>query len=374
MTKNRIFDKMAQVMRLTRKGKLAEATALIQRTLEPQDHSASSPAQATRAPSLHSVAPAHPQLAGKQPLPDIPVKRSKAGKKTPAAPAGQWISEAHSNAAGTRAYKLYIPSSYQGQNMPLVVMLHGCTQAPDDFAAGTGMNSLAEAQGFLVAYPEQAASANGSRCWNWFQTTDQQRDRGEPALIAGITRQVMSKYHIDAGRAYVAGLSAGGAMAAIVAVTYPDLYTAVGVHSGLAPGSASDLPSAFQAMRQAKQAGRLTTRPIPLILFHGDRDSTVHPNNAEQIVRQWLTAAEEAPGQPPPRVKVRQGQVEGGRTYTCRIYPDPRGQTLVEQWTIHGAGHAWSGGSRSGSYTDPAGPNASKELVRFFQAHSRQMT
>ena len=281
--------------------------------------------------------------------------------------AGQWIAGAYTGEAGTRAYKLYLPSGYHGQPLPLVVMLHGCTQSADDFAAGTRMNFLAEAEGLLVVYPEQAAAANSSRCWNWFQPADQQREQGEPSLIAGITRQVMAEHHVDAGRVYVAGLSAGGAMAAIMAAAYPDLYAAVGVHSGLAPGSAHDLPSALQAMqRGGRGAGSAAPgRAIPLILFHGDRDSTVHPRNAEEFIRQWAGASD------PPRVTLRQGQVPGGRAYSCAVYQDPSGQTLVERWTVHGASHAWSGGSRNGSFTDPAGPDASRELVRFFREHPR---
>jgi poly(hydroxyalkanoate) depolymerase family esterase len=257
--------------------------------------------------------------------------------------------------------------------MPLVVMLHGCTQSPDDFAAGTGMNGVAEAEGFIVAYPAQATTANISKCWNWFEAAHQQREQGEPAIIAGITRQVMAQYSIDPGRVYVAGLSAGGAMAAIMAVTYPDLYAAVGVHSGLAPGCAQDLPSALQAMKQGSPRGQVHVgRPVPLILFHGDGDSTVHSCNADRLVQQWTAAAgSHTPGAAVPPVTVERGQKVGGHTYTRQIYLDGRGQPVVERWTIHGAGHAWSGGSHSGSYTDPAGPDASRELARFFQEHPR---
>ena len=288
---------------------------------------------------------------------------------------GQWIAGTHTSAAGTRDYKLYIPSGYHGQALPLVVMLHGCTQTPDDFAAGTGMNGVAEAEEFLVAYPAQAPAANTMKCWNWFEAAHQQREEGEPSLIAGITRQVMAEYNTDPGRVYVAGLSAGGAMAAIMGEMYPDLFAAVGVHSGLAPGSAQDLPSAFRAMQQGGLGGQTRVgRPAPLILFHGDGDSTVHPCNADDLVQQWnATAGSQGPGGSAPPVTVQQRQV-GGRAYTREIYRDGRGQRVVERWTIHGAGHAWSGGSRNGSYCEPAGPDASREFVRFFQEHPRGTT
>ena len=314
-------------------------------------------------------------LPGMLPVPGMPLVRP-GGPVSPPAPAeGQWIAATHTNAPGTRAYKLYVPSEYHGQALPLVVMLHGCTQDPDDFAVGTGMNFLAEASGFLVAYPEQAASANPSKCWNWFQGAHQQRDQGEPLLIAGITRQVMAEYRVDARRVYVAGLSAGGAMAAIMAVTYPDLYVAVGVHSGLAAGSAHDLPSAFVAMQHGGQAGETGVgRAVPLILFHGDQDATVHPDNADDLLRQWVTVEPVATGRAAPSVTACEGQAAGGRAYTRELYRDARGQVVVEQWTVHGAGHSWSGGRPDGSYTDPAGPDASREMVRFFLEHSRKTT
>jgi poly(hydroxyalkanoate) depolymerase family esterase len=266
------------------------------------------------------------------------------------------------NAAGSRHYKLYVPSRYTGEALPLVVMLHGCTQSPDDFAAGTRMNDVAEEHTFLVAYPAQAQSANISKCWNWFNANDQQRDRGEPSIIAGITREIMGDFQVEPGRVYIAGLSAGGAAAAIMGSAYPDLYAAIGVHSGLACGAASDLPSAFAAMRTGA-AARLPHHDgartlIPTIVFHGDRDTTVNLVNGDEVITQSKAAAYL-------RAEVIQGEA-GGLHYTRTVHLDEGGQPVLEQWLLHGGGHAWSGGSAVGSYTDPRGPDASREMMRFF--------
>jgi poly(hydroxyalkanoate) depolymerase family esterase len=250
-------------------------------------------------------------------------------------------------------------------------MLHGCTQSPDDFAAGTRMNALAEEHGCLVAYPAQTQAANAQKSWNWFSPGDQKRDQGEPALIAGITRQIMRDHAVDARRVYVAGLSAGGAASAIMAQSYPDLFAAAGVHSGLACGAARDMPSAFAAMRQGAppQPGRGPTREnggpvVPTIVFHADKDSTVHPHNGDQVIAQSA-----APGSL--RTEVQRGQVPGGHAYSRTVHRDASGQPVLEQWLVHGGGHAWSGGSAAGTYTDPHGPDASREMLRFFLAHPR---
>jgi len=252
-------------------------------------------------------------------------------------------------------------------------MLHGCTQTSIDFAAGTRMNVLAEKEIFLVAYPEQMNSANGSRCWNWFQAADQDRGSGEPSLIAGITQQIMSSHHVDISRVYVAGLSAGGAMAVIMAATYPDLFAAVAVHSGLAYGGADDLPTAYAAMKQgtAKRARNLT-QAIPMIVFHGDRDMTVSKINAEHLLDQWLQVVGNRSGAiswSSRDATVEPGQVAHGHAYTRFIYHDITGRAIVEKWIIHQAGHAWSGGNPRGSFTDPKGPDASAEMIRFFMEH-----
>jgi poly(hydroxyalkanoate) depolymerase family esterase len=242
-------------------------------------------------------------------------------------------------------------------------MLHGCTQSPDDFAAGTRMNELAEEKIFLVAYPAQVQSANFSKCWNWFNPGDQQRDQGEPSLIAGITRQIMRDFPVEPGRVYIAGLSAGGAAAATMGSTYPDLYAAVGVHSGLARGAASDIPSAFAAMRRGRspvvrEHGR-SGGAVPTIVFHGDCDTTVNPVNGDQVIAQSKAAADL-------RTTVSRGEAPGGISYTRTVQSDESGRPILEQWVLHGAGHAWSGGSSAGSYIEPRGPDASREMMRFF--------
>ena len=282
----------------------------------------------------------------------------------------QFIDGVYRNHAGTRSYKLYIPSSYHGQAMPLVVMLHGCTQNPDDFAAGTQMNALAEEKECFVVYPAQTQGANSSRCWNWFNAIDQQRDQGEPSLIAGIAQQVIDEYPVNEREVFVAGLSAGGAMAVIVGTLYPDLFAAVGVHSGLPFASAQDLPSALAAMKGGAMPNAQRKAPaggVPIIVFHGDRDTTVNPRNGDELIAQGVRS--QAGGKAAKAASI-DGSVPNGHRYTRTTHSQADGSPLGEYWVIHGAGHAWSGGSDSGSYTDGKGPDASREMLRFFKTVS----
>ena len=282
----------------------------------------------------------------------------------------QFIDGVYRNHAGTRSYKLYIPSSYHGQAMPLVVMLHGCTQNPDDFAAGTQMNALAEEKECFVVYPAQTQGANSSRCWNWFNAIDQQRDQGEPSLIAGIAQQVIDDYPVNEREVFVAGLSAGGAMAVIVGTLYPDLFAAVGVHSGLPFASAQDLPSALAAMKGGAMPNARRKAPaggVPIIVFHGDRDTTVNLRNGDELIAQGVRS--QAGGKAAKAASI-DGSVPNGHRYTRTTHSQADGSPLGEYWIIHGAGHAWSGGSDNGSYTDGKGPDASREMLRFFKTVS----
>ena len=304
------------------------------------------------------------------------IEEAPAAREKPAI--GRFISGSFGNDAGTRSFRLYIPSGRRERPMPLVVMLHGCKQNPDDFAAGTRMNELAEAQGWLVLYPAQQTSANRLACWNWFQETHQKRGSGEPSIIAGMTREVIASHGADPRRVYVAGLSAGGAMAAIMAATYPDLYAAAGIHSGLPYAAAGNLMSALTAMKHgpAPRGGGRTAHDelhaIPTIVFHGDRDTTVHPGNGDEVIarRRGNTSRREAAASSGfgPEATVRQAK-QGGHGYTRTTHRDVSGAVDAEHWVVHGAAHAWSGGSPSGSYTDPRGPDASAEMLRFFLEH-----
>lgn len=293
--------------------------------------------------------------------------------------------EAHqfTNDAGTRTYKLHVPPGTADAPRPMIVMLHGCTQSADDFAAGTRMNRLADEHGFIVVYPEQAAHANTSKCWNWFKPQDQLRGAGEPSLIAGIVCEVVRRHGADPRRVYVAGLSAGAAMAVVLGETYPELFAAVGAHSGLPYGSAHDIPSALAAMKGGRSGmpglknvsggtpGRKAVQAVPVIVFHGDRDHTVQQSNGAHIVQQARDAHDAQLGAAGLHVSTQSGVAPGGRRFSRAVHTDTDGQARIESWTLHGAGHAWSGGHASGSYTDSTGPDASAEMVRFFLALPR---
>lgn len=387
---------MNEAVRLTTLGRLSEATALIQEFLGGSRSHASERSTETAGAAAIELTPAPVGVATvvggsaklrararsaksadaqelKWPAGSLRglLKRAPPRRADVLPEVGRFVAESFNGEAGSLDYKLYVPGGQRAKPSALVVMLHGCTQTADDFAAGTRMNFLAEEQGAFVVYPEQAVSANAQRCWNWFSPRDQQRGRGEPALIAGIVREVMAEHRIDPRRVYIAGLSAGGAAAAVVAEAYPEIFAALGVHSGLACGAASDLPSAFAAMsgRSALIVSRKATPSaaarslLPTIVFHGDRDTTVHASNGAAVIARADTSGELS-------ISIEQGTAEGGHTYTRKIQRTADGQAVLEEWVLHGAGHAWSGGSRTGSFTDPKGPCASREMLRFFLEHA----
>jgi poly(hydroxyalkanoate) depolymerase family esterase len=285
--------------------------------------------------------------------------------------AGRFDAFSYTNPAGARTYRLYVPARHTDAIVPLVVMLHGGSQDAAAFAAATGMNALAERENFLVAYPEQARSANAGQYWNWFVPDHQRRDAGEPSLIAGITSQIGARHRVDPARVYVAGFSAGGAMAAVMAAVYPDLYAAAGVHSGLAYASAADVASAFEAMKHGPaRLARPPVQPRPLIVFHGDRDATVAHANAAHLIDHVLAASSSVRRPGTVRAVVTSsGQVPGGQAYTRTCYQDLTGAPQAECWIVHQGGHSWSGGAPHGSYTNPHGPDASAEFIRFFAEH-----
>ena len=278
----------------------------------------------------------------------------------PAEGAGSVVTRSFAGPAGAREYRLFVPSRPQVP-AALVVMLHGCNQTADDFAIGTGMNRLAERDGLFVAYPVQTGRANPQRCWNWFEPRDQGRETGEAAIIAGLTRAVTAEHAIDPNRIFIAGLSAGGAAAANIARAFPDLYAAVGVHSGLAASCARDVGSAMMAM-QMGAAGPGGGARMPTIVFHGEDDTTVSIRNADQVLAQAGAAA---------LTPVREHVDGDGRPYTRTRYADAAGRVMLEDWRVRGAGHAWSGGDRAGSFTDPQGPDASRAMLDFFDAHPK---
>ncbi|MEO9777943.1 MAG: PHB depolymerase family esterase [Sedimentitalea sp.] len=332
--------------------RLSDANDLVQRTLA--QHGLSSGAGL-------------PNSGGMSTLDNVlaTLSRNHTGGPTSAAlPDGaQFNQDTYTCPAGSRMYRTYVPASARDGATGVIMMLHGCTQSPEDFAAGTGMNELAEQHGFVVIYPAQSRGDNAQSCWNWFSRGDQRRGRGEPAILAGLATQMATEHGINRDRTFVAGLSAGGAMAAILGEAYPDVFAAVGAHSGLPVGAAKDVPSAFAAMGGtilAAPACIQDGRDVRTIVFHGAADATVHPKNGEGIVQRAINRD---------AINIHETREHGednGRKFKRVIASDDTGAGLVEYWIIEGQGHAWSGGSASGSYTDPRGPSASAEMVRFF--------
>lgn len=381
---------MREATALTRSGNLSAATAAIQQALGqtiPQGDATLRPAasQAADGPGAHAcivldgltriVEDADVvERAPKEQAANPASASATQAKAAPLAPQGGdlWLDGSYTHQGRSLDYKLFVPGSSAAATpatpRPLIVMLHGCTQGAADFAIGTQMNALAREQGALVLYPEQSARANPQKCWNWFKPQHQARGRGEPAVIAALTQSIIDTYHVDAARVYVAGLSAGGAMAAILGHEYPELYAAVGVHSGLPHGAATDVMSALSVMRSggAANGAGATAYAAPTIVFHGDADPTVHVSNGQAVVS---AACQGAANGTPLSTATSQGRSEQGQGFTRTVYANAAGQGVAEYWQLHGAGHAWSGGGALGTYTNPKGVDASAEMLRFFMAH-----
>ncbi|WP_181701646.1 extracellular catalytic domain type 1 short-chain-length polyhydroxyalkanoate depolymerase [Chthonobacter albigriseus] len=333
------------------------------------------PASPAGGPSTRQDGPAGGTARLRKPLPEV-VRGLAAARRffdtlpgaggasasPPIAEGARFLSREFTSPSGARPYRIYIPASAGDRPDGLVVMLHGCKQNPDDFAVGTRMNEKAEEHRLIVVYPGQLSAANPSSCWNWFSPADQRRGGGEPAILAGMAMAVAAEFGIGPERTFVAGLSAGGAMAAILAETHPDVFAAAGIHSGLPAGAATDVVSAFQAMKGTGSPKRPDRRTAArsaarLIVFHGSADRTVHPSNGEAIVASRASDAE---------ASRDSGRTPAGRAFTRIVHRAANGVAEVEHWVIDGLGHAWSGGHEGGSYTDPAGLDASAEMLRFF--------
>jgi poly(hydroxyalkanoate) depolymerase family esterase len=310
--------------------------------------------------------------------------------------AGEWVRDSASSASDSRNYVLWVPSTYdKRKSTPLVMMLHGCMQKPEDLAAISGMNAVADKHNFLVVYPEQTAAANPLKCWNWFDPKNQTRGSGEPSLLAAIVKKIQSTHNVNLKKIYVVGISAGGAMAVVMAATYPDLFSGVGTSAGLAFKSATSVESGLAAMKQGnpdpRQLGSLAytamrdglrARPkksLPLIVFQGSADPYVNPLNADQQITQWASANDYLDdGKDNQSVKAQtgellEGNIPAGYSYTRSIYKDRAGRLLMEKWIVKGLAHAWSGSPVAGAFADPKGPNASEEMWRFFKQAGKRV-
>jgi len=347
--KPRLLDAVGEALSLVRQSNLAEATALLRRALsgeEPQDRDSAPVPRLLLAPGP-AVAPPN-----------------AAPETEPAHYFGErFLKRVYRGPAGSLNYRLYVPADHERRDLALIVMLHGCTQNPEDFALGTQMNGLADEFGLIVAYPHQPRRANAAGCWNWFDRRHQSRGSGEPAKLAGLAEALAKEFGVGRERIFAAGLSAGGAMAEVLAATYPDVFAAVGVHSGLPYRSAVDVPSAFAAMKGAE-----APEPAPpaaderrgrKIIIHGGADGTVNPVNGKRI----LAEAERGPA------RLERSELDwdiAGGHVERTVLRDAEGRVQIEHWQVEGGGHAWFGGDPRGSYTQTVGLDASRVMVRFF--------
>jgi poly(hydroxyalkanoate) depolymerase family esterase len=368
-------DVMAWATRLTREGRLAEATRAIQQALGmrgERQHGAPEPEERRAATDdtvdvdWREMPQDTPRVADDAPRVEYSVPHRP---QAPRPRAASFTAHVFAHGGHRWRYRLYEPERADpAALLPVVVMLHGCKQDSDDFARGTGMNAVAGREGFLVVYPEQLRKANQMGCWNWFEPGNQKRGAGEPAMIAALVQSALALHGGDPDRVYVAGLSAGGAMAALLGELYADVFAAVGIHSGLPPHAAHDVPSAFSAMRKGTSGRHFAPELVlPTIVFHGSADKTVAPGNGEALVQRQLAAA----GTSGVALERREHRHAGSRAATRTEWLDVGGKPVIESWQVAGGPHAWSGGHASGSFTDPQGPGASEAMAAFFLRHRR---
>lgn len=288
------------------------------------------------------------------------------------APGNRSLDGTYTDEFGTLQYKLYLSAALRDRP-PLFVMLHGASQTASDFAAGTRMPEVVEECGGIALFPEQSRTAHPLRSWNWYDTRHQFAEGGEPSLIVGLTRKIAADHGVDQRRIYVAGMSAGAAMAVILGQAFPGVYAAVGVHSGIPKGAAHDLMSALRTMSSGPSESwprqPEVSHEVPTIVFHGDRDSTVHPLNGVAVLAQALRQ-EGAASQTAVIVSAGPTPMPGGRAVTLTTHRRHEGPCKAELWIVHGMGHAWTGGCSKGSFTDESGPDATREMLRFFLSQS----
>jgi poly(hydroxyalkanoate) depolymerase family esterase len=362
---------MGEALTLVRSSDVAGATAVIREALsraaagthesEPETRPRGLSASDLASPARRSLGETLRALRARPPMPPPAPKRPEPGP----APAfdERFLKRAYRGPAGALNYRLYVPADHERRELALVLMLHGCMQDPEDFALGTRMNDLAEEFGLIVVYPHQSRRANPSGCWNWFDRRHQSREAGEPAKLAGLAQALAKEFGVPGERVFAAGLSAGGAMAEVLAVTYPDVFQAVGVHSGLPYKSAADVPSAFAAMNgtAAPPAPTAASQRCRKIVLHGLADATVNPVNGNRIF------GEVERGRTDLARTDLDWEIEGGRVRRT-VLTDAAGRPAAEQWLVEGGGHAWFGGDPRGSYTQAVGLDASRVMVRFFLA------
>jgi poly(hydroxyalkanoate) depolymerase family esterase len=369
--KLRVLDVMGDALSLVRQSDLAGATAVIRKALsgEPAESGAGNAKARPHSPSAR-VIPLPPRrplgetlraLRARPPVPPAPVHPPE-----PEPDLGErFLRRTYRDAVGSLDYRLYVPADREGRDLALILMLHGCGQDPEDFALGTQMNALAEEFGLIVAYPRQTRRANPSACWNWFDRRHQSRGAGEPAKLAGLAKALAKEFGIRKERVFAAGLSAGGAMAEVLAATYPDVFDAIGIHSGLPYKSAVDVPSAFAAMKGGGPDDPIPPdagdRRVRKIVIHGLADSTVNPINSERIVEELER------GETPLTRTDLDWDIAAGHVSRTAL-EDEDGRAVAEQWLVEGGGHAWFGGDPRGSYTESVGLDASRVMVRFFLA------